>query len=76
MTGWFQAPESFSPTMRHSVSFEPPAGNGTTIRTGFCGQAGVWAWAATGNDNSNAAARRKTLFIMGVSSPYVSANAR
>ena len=41
ITGCFHSPDSLSATMRQSVSFEPPAGKGTMMRTVFCGQ--VWA---------------------------------
>ncbi|HSI02110.1 MAG TPA: hypothetical protein VLA02_16025 [Reyranella sp.] len=61
ITGCFHSLDSLSATMRHSVSFEPPAGNGTMMRTDFCGQ----VWAAAGDTASSSAARtaRKRIFI-------------
>jgi predicted carbohydrate-binding protein with CBM5 and CBM33 domain len=37
-TGWPSEADSFSATRRATTSVEPPAGNGTTIRTGRDGK--------------------------------------
>jgi hypothetical protein len=37
ITGWPDRSVSFCPTMRASVSVDPPGENGTTIRTGLVG---------------------------------------
>lgn len=36
-TGWPSTPESRSPRSRATMWVDPPAANGTTMRTGFCG---------------------------------------
>jgi hypothetical protein len=41
ITGWPDRSVSFCPTMRASVSVDPPGENGTTIRTGRVG----YSWA-------------------------------
>src|SRR6185503_11456664 len=42
ITGWPHFSESFSATMRGRRSALPPAGNGTTMRTGFAGHSCAW----------------------------------
>src|ERR1700716_1687824 len=55
-TCWSQLLESRSPTMRAITSVGPPAANGTTIRTGWVGQARAFARLATMPDASADAA--------------------
>src|SRR6187401_1798152 len=57
ITDCFHSVESLSATMRHSASFEPPGGNGTTMRTPLSGQ--VWACAGRATARSAAISRRK-----------------
>src|SRR3954452_20937695 len=54
-TGWPNAEESLGASVRAVRSTGPPAGKGTTTRSGFEGK-GVWADAAAGNARHNAAA--------------------
>src|SRR4051794_9944607 len=55
-TCWSQLLESRSPTMRAITSVGPPAANGTTIRTGWVGQARAFARLAAMPDASADAA--------------------
>src|SRR6478672_2817681 len=55
-TCWSQLFESRSPTMRAITSVGPPAANGTTIRTGWVGQARAFARLAVMPDASADAA--------------------
>src|SRR5258708_15239465 len=47
ITGWPHFSASFSATMRGIRSALPPAGNGTTMRTGFAGHSCAWAAVAS-----------------------------
>ncbi len=60
ITGTFHASESFFPTSRANVSFDPPGGYGTMIVTGFDGNR-VCASAA----NDNAATRSTASHLIG-----------
>src|SRR5436305_12851284 len=42
ITGWPHFSLNFAATMRGSRSALPPAGNGTTMRTGFAGHSCAW----------------------------------
>src|SRR5690242_9772184 len=64
MTGWPHFSASFSATMRGIRSALPPAGNGTTMRTGFPGH----SCACTAVASRTAAARRN---LMPLSEPPV-----
>src|SRR5437773_1271667 len=55
ITGWPHFSESFSATMRGIRSALPPAGNGTTMRTGFAGHSCAWTAAARNPASATAA---------------------
>src|SRR5205085_526748 len=60
MTGWPHFSLSFSATMRGIRSALPPAGNGTTMRTGFAGHSCAWT-PAVKNWRAAAAASRSLM---------------
>src|SRR5438270_644673 len=59
ITGWPHFSLKFSATMRGIRSALPPAGNGTTMRTGFAGHS--CAWTAVASSIATAAAARRLM---------------